>query len=147
VVTNQSGQPVAGVLLRPSSGSSAITDSNGAFTLGFVPNSNFTVTPQKTNLVFVPGARSFSGLAGSITNQNFLATPTIAPSLSFQILGSNCVISWPGTPGVTYQPYTSVDLLAWAPYGSPIVGTNGVMQWTIPVGPEQAKYFKIQANN
>jgi hypothetical protein len=147
-VTDLNGQPIPGVVLQPDGGMSfATTDGSGRYALGFVPGYSFNVTPSKTNLVFVPGFRSYSNVSESISNENYLAVSTIAAALTAEIASTNLVLSWRGIPGVTYQLYSSTNLVDWLPCNDPFVGTNGVVSIPVPIGTEPMLYFRAGSGN
>jgi hypothetical protein len=149
VVTDASGNPVAGVLLQASTGSSAATGADGTYTLAFSPGTTFTVTPSLGALVFAPPSISYTNLSAAITNQNYLAVSTIAPMLAAMptpVNNTNFVLSWRGLPGITYQIYSSTDLATWQPCGIPIAGSNATVQVSLPVGSGAARFFSVQAS-
>ena len=147
VVTNLSGDPVAGVALNADGMSPATTDANGNYSLGFMPNFTFTVTPSLDGFVSVPGSRSYGNLTESISNQNYLVVSEIAPTVTGGLSNTNLLVNWLGIPGVTYQLYYSTNLTDWFPYGSPMIGSNAVVEIPLPVEGEPEKFFKVQANN
>jgi hypothetical protein len=147
VITDTNSQPVAGVLLQPSTGSFTTTDTNGYYALGFVPGSSFTVTPSLGALVFLPGSMSYTDVSASISNQNYLAVSTLAPVLGTGGNATNFVFSWQGLPGVSYQVYSSTNLINWLPYGAAVTGSNGPLQIIIVStngGP--AQFFSVQSS-
>jgi hypothetical protein len=147
VITDTNSQPVAGVLLQPSTGSFTTTDTNGNYALGFVPGSSFTVTPSLGALVFLPGSMSYTDVSASISNQNYLAVSTLAPVLGTGGNATNFVFSWQGLPGVSYQVYSSTNLINWLPYGAAVTGSNGPLQIIIVStngGP--AQFFSVQSS-
>jgi hypothetical protein len=146
-ITDTNSQPVAGVLLQPSAGSSATTDTNGNYALGFVPGSSFTVTPSLGALVFLPASMSYTNVSSSISNQNYLAVSTLAPVLTAGGNATNFVVSWQGLPGANYQVYSSTDLVNWLPFGAAVTGSNGLIQIFVPTNGGPAQFFSVQAGN
>jgi hypothetical protein len=147
-ITDTNGHPMPGVVLQQSTGySAATTDTNGNYALSFAYGQTVTVQPVATNLIFLPGSRTYTNLIAAITNENYLAVTSIAPSLTGGIQGTNLLMSWQGLPGVTYQLYYSTNMFDWLPYGDPITGSNTVLQVPIPIGSDPMEYFKVQANN
>src|SRR5207245_9479745 len=72
-VTNTGGVAVAGVALQPSGGlQPALTDGSGVYSIGVPPGWNGAVTPSLPGWMFVPGARSYTNLSGSVTGQDSL---------------------------------------------------------------------------
>ena len=148
VVTNASGQPVAGVALQPSGVLTAVlTDTNGAYSLGVPPDWTGTVTPALGTNIFLPAALSYTNFAGSVTNQDFLMVETIAPVLRSALNGTNCFLNWSGIPGVTYQAWSSTNLVDWLPFGPPLSGTNGVMELWLPVTGKPLEFLRLKASN
>ena len=146
-ITDTNSQPVAGVLLQPSAGSSATTDTNGNYALGFVPGSSFTVTPSLGALLFLPGSMSYTNVSASISNQNYVAVSTLAAFLTAKGNPTNLLLNWQGLPGVNYQVYWSTDLFNWVPLGPAVIGTNGPAQVNIAQtvgGP--AQFFSVQSS-
>jgi hypothetical protein len=147
-ITDSAGLPVAGVLLQPGAGlSPTITDSNGNYALGFVPGSSFTVTPSQGSLIFVPGSISYSNLTTSVSNQNYVAVSTIAPTLTAQASGTNFVLGWQAVSGVSYQVYSSTNFTDWLPYGTAFIGTNGPVQVFVPISEDPAMFFRVQSSD
>ena len=97
--------------------------------------------------MFVPGTLSYTSLPGSVTNQNYLMVPTVAPTLVSGVSGTNRSMSWTGIPGVTYQTWWSTNLVDWSPLGDPLAGTNGQMQILLPLGTDPADFFRLGATN
>jgi hypothetical protein len=148
VVTDAQSEPVAGVLLKSDAGlASTQTDSTGAYSLKVVPGGTVTVVPSCTNLVFVPGAKSYVSITGPVMGQNYLAVTSIAPTASVRSNRNGSVLSWPTIPGVTYQALSSTNLTDWVPYGPPNLGSNGVLEVTLPRGDTPQMFFQIRANN
>jgi hypothetical protein len=147
-ITDTNGRPMPGVVLQESTGySSATTDANGNYALGFATGSTFTVTPALTNLVFVPGSRTYTNLTAEIANENYTVFTSIAPALAAQVQNGSMTMSWYALSGVTYQIYYSLDLVNWLPYGSPLSGNNVQLQVPIPMEGDPMMFFRVQANN
>lgn len=148
LVTDTNGSPVAGVTLQASAGlSSAVTDTNGNYALGFVPGSTFTVTPSLGTLAFVPSSMAYSNLYASVSNQNYAAFATLAPVLTTSVSANSLILGWQAIPGVTYQIYSSTDLINWTPYGGAMSGSNGTVQVLVPTrgGPQQ--FFSVKPSD
>jgi hypothetical protein len=147
-VADLGGQPVPGVLIQPSGGfSSAITDTNGNYVLGVPPGSDVTVTPALDGLVLVPASRTYTNVTASISNQNYLAVSSIVPTVTEQPGLASINLSWFGIPGVSYQAFSSTNLVDWVPCGDTLVGTNGSMQLVMPTGSDPMKFFRLRASN
>jgi hypothetical protein len=83
----------------------------------------------------------------SISNENFTAVTTIAPPVSASLTGTNLLLNWNGFSGVTYQLYSSTNLIDWLPYSNPMGGSNTLIEVQIPIDADPAMFFKVQANN
>ena len=145
-VTDTNGAPVAGVLLQPSGGLTGVTTgANGQYALGVPPGWSGTVTPGLGNFMFVPGSIACTNVTAPLTNQNYLMVTTIAPGLVPGVSGTDFRVNWAGLPGVTYQLLWSTNLVNWQPLGSPLPGTNGPMQFVVPIGSDPADFFRVSA--
>jgi uncharacterized membrane protein len=80
----------------------------------------------------------------------FLLSPVTATPAPFSLTikrdGSNLVLSFPTAAGFSYQIQSSVDLspASWVNEGTAISGTGGVLDRSIPIGPEPAMYFRLR---
>jgi len=147
-ITDANGLPVPRVVIqRSGSFPSTATDPNGHYVLPFVPGTSFTVTPNLDQYMFAPGSRSYANITTSMTNQNFIMTPTIGPSLSSELQGTNVIASWRGLPDVTYRLLYSTNLIDWLPHGEPFVGSNTLVRIPLPVDGAPRKFFRVRANN
>jgi hypothetical protein len=148
MVTGTNGQPVSGVLIQPDGGLSATTtDTNGNYALGILPGWSGTVVPSGGGFMFAPGSRVYTNLTMSVSNQNYLAVTTIAPAVSSGLQATNFMMNWFGIPGVTYQLYSSTNLVDWLPYGNAFPGTNGPVVVPVPTTGDPARFFRVQAGN
>ena len=143
-VTDGYGNPLGGVVLQPSTGSSASTDTNGNYSLGFVPGSSLTITPSSGSLIFLPPSMSYTNLSATVSGQNYVGVATIAPMLSGAVNASNFSLNWQALPGVNYQVYYSTDLVNWLPYGGALTGSNGPVQLLIPTSGNPQQFFSVQ---
>jgi len=78
-VVDSGGIPVAGVTISNSAGKTAITDSNGNYTLRDVASGNYTLIPSKDDYTFSPVSRSVT-VPPDTTEQNFTVTNRYAIS-------------------------------------------------------------------
>jgi hypothetical protein len=145
-VTDGYGNPLSGIVLQPSTGSSATTDTNGNYNLGFVPGSSLTVTPLSGSLTFLPPSISYANLSASVSGQNYIGVTTIAPTLGAAVNAGNFNLNWQALPGVNYQVYYSTDLVNWLRYGAVITGSNGPVQLLIPTTGNPQQFFSIQSS-
>jgi hypothetical protein len=147
-ITGTNGQPVPGVLIQPDGGlSTTTTDTNGNYALGILPGWSGTVVPSGGGFVFVPGSQVYTNVTASISNQNYVAFITIAPAVSTGLQADNLMMNWYGISGVTYQLYSSTNLVDWLPYGNAFPGTNGPVALLVPTGGDPARFFRVQAGN
>ena len=149
-ITDTNGLPLAGVPIAPNIAvaSQTQTDSNGLYTITVIPGSTITVAPYwpYAPLQFAPANRTYSNFTTSIANENYVAYTGIAPAVASGIQDTNFMVNWMGLQGVTYQLYSSTNMVDWFPYGPPINGSNSVIQVPVPPvgGPQQ--FFRVQAN-
>ena len=147
-ITGTNGQPVPGVLIQPDGGlSTTTTDTNGNYALGILPGWSGTVVPSGGGFVFVPGSQVYTNVVTSISNQNYVAVITIAPAVSTGLQADNLMMNWYGISGVTYQLYSSTNLVDWLPYGNAFPGTNGPVALLVPTTGDPARFFRVQAGN
>ncbi len=146
-VIDTNGAPVAGISLQPSGLGVVLTDSNGFYSVPVPIFWSGTVTPTGSAL-FVPSSRSYANTSMDTTNQNYLAA-TSAADFNFsggQFDGTNASFTWQGINGVIYQPYSSSNLMDWAPYGPPIIGTNGPAMFLVPVSNATQLFFRLSVS-
>jgi hypothetical protein len=151
-VADADGQPVAGVLIQPSGGMSAVTtDENGYYTLEVVSGWSGSITPSLEAFTFVPASRSYTNVTASLDNGNFLAVESIAPTLTSQLhdngSGVMNLLRWNAIPGVTYQVQYSTNLVDWFPFGEPVSGGDVELQFDLPMDDGPVKFFRVQARN
>jgi len=147
-VTDTNGAPVADVWLQPDGGLGGVaTDTNGNYSLGVPSGWSGSVTPALGNFMFVPGSLAYTNVTGSLTNQNYLMVPSVAPSLTCTLGGTNLSVRWAGIPGVTYQTWWSTNLVDWQSLDGVLAGTNGLMQVVLPLGSEPAAFFRVSATH
>jgi len=146
-ITDTNGQPVPGVVVQSDGGgAAATTDTNGSYVLGVPPSGLVTVTPSRSGLMFVPAFRTYTEVTADITNQNYLAVRTTAPTTTTAVQTNSMVLSWYGIPGITYQPFYSTNLLEWLPYDGVITGTNGPLQLVVPMDTSSIMFFRMSAS-
>jgi hypothetical protein len=139
---------VANVVLQPSDTFyPATTDPSGYYSLGVPPGWTGTVTPTNGTSMFVPRFLSFVNVSTSLTNENFVMVPTIAPLLSSTVSGGAFNLMWYGLSGVSYQAYWSTNLTDWQPLNGLMPGSNSLMQLATPVNDQPFQFFRIQASH
>ena len=148
IVSDTNGAPVAGVTVQPDGGlTGTTTDASGNYAIGVPPGWNGSLTPSFGTAMFVPGSLAFNNVTNSLTNQNFLMVPTIAPMLATSLSGTNLLLTWAEITGVTYQPWYSTNLMDWLPFGNAILGTNGPQQLILPIDNAPEMFFQIGATH
>jgi hypothetical protein len=144
-VTDNNGLPVSDVVLQPDNGiPPAKTDTNGIYLLSLPPGGTFLVTPSATNLMFVPGTRTYANLTGTVSNENYQAV-NLSPALALQVQTNTFALSWYGISGEIYQPLYSTNLVDWLPFGSVVTGTNGPIQLLRPANMGPIQFFRMGA--
>jgi hypothetical protein len=147
-VSDTNGAPVSGVTVQPNGGLPATTtDINGNYSIGVPPGWNGSIIPAFGTFTFVPGTINYTSITGSLTNQNYLMVTTISPAIAASLTGTNLSLAWPGISGVTYQAWSSTNLVDWLPYGNAILGTNGAMQINLLQDGSPQVFFKLGAAN
>ena len=146
-ITDTMGNPLAGVTLQNSAGFTTVTtDTNGNYTLGFLPGISFTVTPVLANYTFNPPTQTYTTTT-SVTGQNYTGTSTLAPSLATAVSGNSLAINWQGVAGVNYHIYASSNLVNWVPCGICYAGSNGPAQCLMPIATNGMQFFTVQPGN
>jgi len=61
------------------------------------------------------------------------------------VSGNNLVLHWSAVLGSAYQPLVSTNLIHWAAWGPPVVGTNqmGSLNLEVPLDDAPQKFFKV----
>lgn len=146
VAADTNGAPVAGVVLSNAVGGFlAQTDTNGAYAFEVSPGASLTVVPHLGGQVFVPSARSYTNIDTSWTNENYLVISSVTPVATTTVSGTNLTTSWYGIQGVQYQILFSEDLVQWFPYGGTLGGTNGPIEFSVPMDASAGRFFRLQA--
>jgi hypothetical protein len=146
-VTGTNGAGVAGVSIQATSLATVITDTNGNYSLSVPYGWTGTVTPSFGSYIFSPPSMSYASVAASVTNQNFSAFQFVSPALTASQSAGRWTLNWNGIPGVTYQVLFSTNLMTWQPLGSPIPGSSGSMEYSMPAGSNSQEFFQIQAGD
>jgi hypothetical protein len=89
-VADASGNPIANVTVSAGAAGSAVTGSDGRYTISGLAAGDYTLRPAKTGFVFIPESLNVR-VSGNVGNQNFVghavpcAVPVSAPFLQFPI--------------------------------------------------------------
>jgi len=146
IITDTNGQPVPDVVVQSDGGGdAATTDTNGNYVLAVPPGGAVVVTPSKSGLVFLPSSRTYYDVTSALTNGDYVAMPSVTPTLTLHVETNGLVMNWYGISGVTYQLLYSLDLAVWMPHDNPVLGTNGPLEMVVPVDAEPIKYFRLVA--
>ena len=139
------GAPAVGVLIGVVPGIAALTDATGQYRVIVPSGSTGTVTPSAPGLQFSPALRPFTNLTADLTAQDFLMSDDLVPLLTLTAEGPLRRVTWIGVAGVTYQPQTSTDLVAWTDLAGPLPGTGSPLSFTFPTGPDPKRFYRIRA--
>jgi hypothetical protein len=146
-VTDTNGLPVRYVTLRLEGDPvPAVTDANGFYSIEVVPGSACTITPARGTSMFIPQSRVYASVSANLTNQNFVMVAPASLHLTQEQQGTNLNLRWFGINGVRYQPLSSTNLVDWQPYAGPLLGTNGQMSLSVPLGIEPVRFFRFRTD-
>jgi hypothetical protein len=67
--------------------------------------------------------------------------------VSAGLQATNLMMNWFGISGVTYQLYSSTNLVDWLSYGDAFPGTNGPVVLSVTTTEDPARFFRVQAGN
>jgi hypothetical protein len=87
-----------------------------------------------------------TGASGSVTSS--VARLTLALGwLAIARNGAHVLLSLPTQTGSSYQFQSTTNLPAanWLNEAAPFPGTGGVLSTNLPIGPEPAKFFRLQS--
>ena len=120
-VTDTNGAAIGGITLQPSGIASVVTDINGFLFRGRANAlDRHHHAKWQRDYSFPPRERT-PNVSIDTSNQNYLAlSPSAFNFGSGQFDGTNVNFNWYGFYGVTYQPYSSSNLVDWVPYGSAV---------------------------
>ena len=87
------------------------------------------------------------GLA--IDNLSFSASVPLSVPLNAQVTGTNLIFDWSGVAGQIYQLEYKANLTnsAWAPLGSPVIGTGATLPLTNALGNAGQSFFRLRLVN
>jgi hypothetical protein len=146
-VRGTNGVPVAGVTIQQTSGNhlSALTDSNGAYSLAVDSGWTGSIAASFSNMVLLPRFYSYIGVTATVSNQDFIMAPTFIPAVGVTLQNNLLSLGWYGISNVTYQVYSSTNLTIWDTYLGSLPGTNGPAIFEVPVEPATpARFFEVQ---
>lgn len=141
-VTDGNGQPVAGVTVSAVNVTN-VSDANGNYFLAIPSGWIGSVVASLATNVFLPSVRSYSTTVTSLNGQNFTMLPSVTPTLSSSLVGTNLQLSWTGVTGVQYWLHYSTNLTHWNLLSGPVIGTNGVTH-NLPLTRDlPVKFFRL----
>ncbi len=147
IVTDTNGLPLSGISLQSSDGSvAASTDANGNYSLVMPQGWSGTVGPCLSGCLFTPTQYSYNNATGMAVNQNFVMVPPPF-ALTGTGTGTGLNLGWFGADGVNYQVLSSSNLVDWLPYGSPVTGTNGMINLPIPTTDASQMFFRLSTGD
>ncbi|MEI8043177.1 MAG: C-type lectin domain-containing protein [Verrucomicrobiota bacterium] len=143
------GTPVPNVLLSVSGSLPTRTDTSGAYRLALPPGWGGTVTPEYPGWSFIPTNRVYADLAADASSEDFAATLAEPLILTTTRSGTALSFRWPSARGLQYriQWATNLPATSWLDEGVPVPGTGGVLSTNLPLGPEPAKFYRLQIGN
>jgi hypothetical protein len=97
------------------------------------------VGPQIENFLGQPMSAAYTG---ALT----ILLPDIAPTVAGGIEGTNLLMSWTTLSGITYQIYSSTNLVDWIPYGDPIIGDGSAVELQLPMNADPTEFFRVKAS-
>jgi T5SS/PEP-CTERM-associated repeat protein len=139
------GAPAAGVLIGVVPGISTLTDATGQYRVTVPSGSTGTVTPSAPGLQFSPALRAFANLTADLAAQDFQMSDALVPLLTLTAEGAQGRVTWTGVAGVTYQPQTSTDLVAWTDLAGPLPGADSPLSFTFPTTPDPKRFYRVRA--
>ncbi len=147
-IADTNGLPVSGVTLVPSGPvSPAVTAADGRYAVGAPPVTTFSLMPVKAGLYFIPGSRSYTNVTASLTNETYLAVPSLTGNLLASLQGTNLLLRCYGFGGVNYRLLSSTNLVQWSAYSDWLPGTNGPLEVLAPVSADPMVFFRFQAQD
>lgn len=148
-VRRSDGTPMPNVLLNAGAGRSTRSDTNGAYRLALPPAWGGAVTAENAGWIFTPANRTYAELAADLSGEDFTGALAEAIVLSTTRSANSLHFGWPTAVGLQYQLQSATDLPAvnWLNEGAALPGTGGVLSTNLSIGPEPAKFFRLQLSN
>jgi hypothetical protein len=142
------GTPMDNVLVSAGDGLATSTDAGGAYALAVPPGWSGTVTPTLPGWTFTPATRTYPSLTADASAENFSMTLAEAAVLTLSRSGPTLQFGWPSAVGLRYQLQSSPTLLpgSWTDESQPVDGTGSPLSASLSVGPEPAKFFRVEIN-
>ena len=126
-----------------SEGRSAVTDTNGNYSLTGFTNGTYVVTPSAAGAGFTPTNRSVTISGGNVSGADFTANRPVVQSIIAPPVPNPAgpfTMNFLGTPQQTYQIETSTNLLDWSVYTNAVANGSGAFSASAtnsPVLPQQ----------
>jgi len=108
VSSNKNGNPIAGVNIACTNGSSATTNTNGDYSLIVDSNETVTLTPSLEGYEFFPKSTTLSKVASNLSFQNF--TATVEPEGGISIINGKSPIKISPNPTTGQLRITNYEL-------------------------------------
>jgi len=144
-VADTNNQPLAGVVLQAGPGiSAAVSDTNGEYALKLPAGSTVTVIPSKEGWVFLPNSISYTNLSGDLWAQNYRGFSSSLLLMNCQVQGTNLLASWFGVGGLTYQMFSSTNLVEWIPWDGQVIGSNAPVSLLLPMTFDPAGFYSLR---
>ena len=119
---------------------SGVTDSSMTYQILGLPAGTHTVAPSPLRHVIVPASRNVS-LGPDTINVDFTAYRR--NGISPQLAGNTVRLVYAGTNGAVVRIQTSSDLMSWTDYSTNTVGSDGLLEVSVPnSGAVGGRYFR-----
>jgi hypothetical protein len=139
---------LSNVTLQPSGGLPAVTsDSEGVYVVAVNPTWSGSIAPTNSDLAFVPAARYFTNVTTDLLYQNFVSATPEVMRIATAATSTNLTLTMFGLSQMRYQAYLSTNLVNWAPYGSPIMGSNAPITIALPTDVRSNAFLQFKLSN
>jgi hypothetical protein len=123
----------------------------GEYTRNYsITGTNYTVENLTVN-GYTPGSTGgvdpsiwYVIIGTKLHKYNLGSAPTIQGTVASGISGSNYILNWPSSVGISYQIQNSTNLTDWVDVGFPISGTGSPLTWANALTNSQSFYRVIE---
>jgi len=144
-ITDTNSQALAGVVLQAGPGiGTAVTDASGDYALKVPVGTNVTVIPSKDGWVFLPNSISYTNLSSDLWAQDYRGFSSSLLMMHCEVQGTNLIASWFGVGGITYQMFSSTNLVDWIPWDGQIMGSNAPVSLLLPMAFDPAGFYRLR---